>query len=258
MSRPPPLLPAMRRSLRKAGLIWIICSLCILIEAALQLGDAGLIPLPRLRSTIYEYAGFWPGLMGPWTPNYPLQPYTMFVSYAFLHGGLLHLVFNMLTLVSLGLAVIERVGQRGFAILFTAAVLGGAFGYGLLTNAPNPMVGASGGLFGLAGGILAWNYIDRFAAARRLWPVVQAILGLVALNVILWWLMDGHLAWETHLGGFVAGWVAAMLIDPRSQKAPNSRDPAHDSPETATAPFPDPGEDGRKPLAAQESATKSR
>ena len=195
------------------------CALCILIEAILQAGDHGLLPWPRLRQTVYEYAGFWPGLLGPWQPNYPLQPWAMFLSHGFLHGGLLHLGFNMVTLVSLGRGVQDRVGQRGLAALLAASVLCGGLGYGLLTDGPNPMVGASGGIFGLAGGLLAWNYVDRFAAARGLWPVGRAVLLLLAMNVALWWLMGGLLAWQTHLGGFIGGWIAALLIDPSAREA---------------------------------------
>ena len=77
------------------------------------------------------------------------------------------------------------------------------------------MVGASGALFGLAGGLLAWAYIDRFSAAQTLWPVLRVMLFLIALNLAMYWALDGLLAWQTHLGGFLVGWVAALLIDPR-------------------------------------------
>lgn len=194
-----------------------LIALCVLVELALQLSDHGLLPFSRARQTAYEYAGFWPGLLTTWRPNYTAQPYTMFVTYAALHGGFMHLAVNMITLYSLGLVVMDRVGNRGFVLLYAAAILGGALCFGLLAKTIQPMVGASGGLFGLLGGILAWNYVDRFTAARRLWPVWRVILGLVALNLVMWWAMDGHLAWQTHLGGFVAGWVAALLIDPRGQ-----------------------------------------
>ena len=197
--------------------IGLVIAACTLVEGALILGDFGMLGLPRLRQTAYEYAGFWPGLLGGWTPNYGTQPYAMFLSYAFLHTDIKHFVFNMITLYSLGGAVWDRVGTRGFLILYVAAILGGGLGFGLLADTLRPMVGASGGLFGLAGGLLAWNYVDRFTESRQLWPIVWIILGLLFLNLALWWLMDGLLAWETHLGGFVFGWIAALLIDPRSQ-----------------------------------------
>lgn len=208
---PPSLLPLY-------GLIGI----CVLIEGALQLSDLGLLPADRLRQTAYENAGFWPGLLGNWRPNYAVQPYLMFLTYALLHSGFLHLCVNMMTLYSLGRAVLERVGLWGFGALYLASTLGGALCFGVLARTTQPMVGASGALFGLLGGILAWNYVDRFTARRRLWPVGRVVLGLVALNLVLWWAMDGLLAWQTHLGGFAAGWVAALIIDPRSKAEPPS------------------------------------
>lgn len=196
----------------------ILVMICVAIEGILFLGDYDLLPLPRLRATAYEYAGFWPGLLQDWRPNYTAQPYAMFVTYAFLHGGFIHLTVNMITLVSLSRAVCDRVGSWGFATVYSGAVLGGALGFGLLANTHQPMVGASGGLFGLVGGLLAWNYIDRFTQARRLWPVARAVLLLVALNLVLWWAMEGVLAWQTHLGGFLGGWVMALLVNPKAQE----------------------------------------
>lgn len=204
------------RSGQRWGL-YLLIGLCVLIEATLFLGDLGELAVVRLRSTAYEYAGFWPGLLGSWTPNYALQPYAMFVTYAFFHSGPIHLIVNMLTLYSLGTVVLDRVGQRGFFLVYTAAVLGGALGFGLLAETLRPMVGASGGLFGLAGAVLAWNYVDRYSASERLWPVARAVAALLVLNLVMWWVMDGLLAWQTHLGGFITGWVAALLVDPRSQ-----------------------------------------
>lgn len=197
------------------GSVLSLIGLCLLVEAVLRLGELGLFGVPRFRALVYEFGGFWPGLLSTWRPNYPLQPTTMFLTYAFLHAGLWHLVLNMVTLWSLAGPVVARVGQMKFLILYALAILGGAVGYALLADGYRPMVGASGALFGLAGAILAWDYVDRFALRERLWPVARAALLLVALNVALYYAMGGVLAWETHLGGFVAGWVAALLIDPR-------------------------------------------
>jgi len=196
-----------------------LIGICAAIELSLQLGDWGLIATTRLRQTVYEYAGFWPGLLDNWRPNFEGQPWSMFFTYSFVHGGLAHLVVNMITLWSLAPAVIKRVRGRGFVILYAAAVVGGAIGYALLNPGVRPMVGASGALFGLAGGLLAWAYVDRFTAQQGLWPIAQAIVLLIALNLVLWWAMGGQLAWETHLGGFVTGWLFATVIDPRPRSS---------------------------------------
>ena len=202
-----------------AAVLWGLIALCSLIELALSLSDQGLAGQVRLRQLAYDYGGFWPGLLRNWRPNYPAQPWTMFLSYGFLHGGPAHLVVNMITLWSLGRAVLLRVGTRGFAVLYLATILGGALGFALLAPGLQPMVGASGALFGLVGGLLAWTYVDRFTHDEGLWPVLRAVLILALLNLVLWWTMDGQLAWETHLGGFVTGWVTALLIDPRAREA---------------------------------------
>lgn len=196
-----------------SGALWGLIGLCVAVELSLLLGD--LLGTVRLRQTAYEQAGFWPGLLRGWTPNYAVQPVVMFLSYGFLHGGPVHLVVNMVTLWSLGQGVSGRVGGRGFVALYGLSIVGGALGYAALAQTAQPMVGASGALFGLAGGLLAWAYIDRFTADQTLWPVLRVVLFLIALNVAMYWAMDGHLAWQTHLGGFVTGWIAAILIDPR-------------------------------------------
>ena len=215
------------RKTRTFWLIWCLILICAGIETVLLLADANILDILRLRFTTYEYVGFWPGLLHSWQPNYAAQPYTMFLSYSFVHSGPIHMLVNMVTLYSVGRVVCTRVGSAGFVLLYSSAVLGGGLAFGFLAEGTRPMVGASGGLFGLVGGILAWNYVDRFTAAQNLWPVAQGVALLLALNLIMWWAMDGLLAWQTHLGGFVMGWVMALLIDPRSQPVANA---VHDNP----------------------------
>lgn len=194
-----------------------LIAVCTLIEFVLLMGDAGLFDVPRFRQVVYENFGFWAGLLDDWQPNYPLQPWTMFLTYGFLHAGIVHLSINMVTLYSLGRAVLSRVGAGKAALLYAGSLLGGATGFALLSDTFRPMVGASGALFGLAGAILAWEYVDRFAVSDRLWPVARAVLFLAILNVVLYFAMDRLLAWETHLGGFIAGWIIALLVDPRGR-----------------------------------------
>lgn len=208
----------MRMPSLSRGHIWLIglIAVCTVIELALSLSDLGVGPV-RLRRQVYDFGGFWPGLLQDWTPNFPLQPYAMFASYGFLHAGIAHMAMNMMTLWALGTLVLGRVGLRGFALVYGLSILGGAAGYGLLAPDLSPMVGASGALFGLAGAVLAWTYVDRFTAQQTLWPVAQITLLLVAMNLVMWWSTGGNLAWQTHLGGFITGWIIAVLVDPRAR-----------------------------------------
>lgn len=191
--------------------------LCVLIptvavELCLIASDQGWLGIPRLRSLAYQYGAFWAGLLDNWRPNYQGQPVAMFVTYSFLHADLKHLLGNMVTLVFLAGLVMPWLGRRGFLLLYAVSAIGGAIAFALIGGITVPMVGASGALFGLAG---AWKWDDwqnRRETGRSLLPVFRDLLLLVALNVLIWWLQNGALAWEAHLGGFVSGWLLAPHV----------------------------------------------
>ncbi|WP_116132943.1 rhomboid family intramembrane serine protease [Tropicimonas sp. IMCC34043] len=186
---------------------------CIAIEAALSLSDFGLLPWPRLRYVFYEYGAFWPGLLQNWRPAFPWQPWTMFLTYGFLHGGLLHLAFNMITLRSLGRVVIARIGALGFVAIYVTSMICGAGVYGMLAADNVPMVGASGALFGLAGALVGWAWTaqsDTMASIRATWQLIAFLIGI---NLVMYFSFSTGVAWQTHLGGFVVGWAVALLLD---------------------------------------------
>lgn len=191
-----------------------IIAICVLIELSLQAADYGLIGPSYLRGLAYQNGAFWSGLLRDWRPNFAVQPVTMFATYAFLHAGIVHLIVNMITLWSLGLAMVDRIGAWRFAVIYVVSAIGGGAGFGLLSQAAAPMVGASGALFGLAGAWLAWEYLARHAQGLSRLPVLWSVVWLTLFNVILWWLTNGQLAWETHLGGAVAGAVAGVVLRP--------------------------------------------
>lgn len=198
--------------------VLLIC-LCTGTEFFLIASEQGWFGLRSWRRFAYDYGAFWPGLLGSWPSNYAAQPWVMFLTYGVLHSGINHLVANMVILWFLSGLVLNRVGARGFLLVYLGAQIGGGLAFAGLAAVFPPMVGASGALFGLAGAILAWNYVDRFTYDKGLWPVVSIAFLLVILNVVQWWAMQGQLAWETHLGGFVAGWIMALLVDPRARDA---------------------------------------
>lgn len=190
--------------------LWVL-ALCGLVELTLTLADFRIVvEIFRLRQTAFEFAGFWPGLLRDWAPNYLGQPVLMFLTYSFLHVGPSHFLSNMASLIYLDIVGMQHFGTRRYAAIYVASIFGGAVGYGLLARGLVPMVGASGAIFGLAGAIVAWDYLDRRRDMASLWPVLAMIGYLAGLNLLLWYVMDGHLAWETHLGGAVAGGLCAV------------------------------------------------
>lgn len=186
-------------------------------ELLLSAADRGLVGSANWRPLAYQYGAFWVGLLHDWRPNYIGQPVAMFVTYAFLHGGFAHLAGNMLALVGLGTATLRRTGSGRFAIIYLVSAVGGGLGFGLLSTSVQPMVGASGALFGLAGALTCWEWLDRRATRQPLRPVFYTIAAYMALNLVLWALLAGQLAWETHLGGFIAGGAAVALLERRKR-----------------------------------------
>jgi membrane associated rhomboid family serine protease len=201
------------------GLIVLFCA----VEAVLEGADLRLWGTVRWRSLAYQNAGFWAGLLWGWKPNYPAQPAVMFLSYSFLHAGLWHLAGNMATLAVLGGMIRDRIRTPGFLALWTLSALGGGLAFGLISRSAQPMVGTSGALFGLVGALLAWEAQNLRAAGQSLWPVAGWVLGLVVLNLAFWWLQNGALAWETHLGGFLAGGIWGLLDRPQPPRLEKMR-----------------------------------
>lgn len=188
--------------------------LCIAIEAVLEAADARLIGSAHWRPWAYQNGAFWAGLLGNWRPNYAVQPVTMFFSYAFLHGGFWHLAGNIAALWSLLRAIGPRLGAGRFVVLWLITSAGGGAAFAWLASGPAPMVGASGALFGLAGAWMTWEAMRRRRAGQSLWPLVRTLAILVALHPLLWLAQAGMLAWQTHLGGFLAGAATAWAMGP--------------------------------------------
>lgn len=137
----------------------------------------------------------------------------------FAHGGLVHLAFNGVALLALGPAVMDRLGPlsprslAAFLMLFFASGLVG-LGLWLALSDTVPMLGASGAIFGLLGFILRQPdpFGDRIALvshdmARAFWTLLKLHIPLLVVFAIPLLLGSSAfgLAWEAHLGGFIAG-----------------------------------------------------
>jgi rhomboid protease GluP len=197
------------------GAILTVAGLVAFPELILQGADLQIWGNTLWRTLSYQYGAFWAGLLHGWTPNYAAQPATMFLTHAVLHSGFGHMVGNVLGILTLGALAIGRLGRGWFLAICLLAVLSGALVFGLLTRSPQPMVGASGLVFGLAG-IWAWGLADDRRRAgqgwgRALWSVFAVTAALAMFNLIGFVILQGILAWETHLGGYLAGLLAAVL-----------------------------------------------
>ncbi len=120
---------------------------------------------------------------------------------AFLHAGLLHLVFNMLALWWFGRILEGYLGHWRFFGLYIASALAGSAG-ALLLSPDTPTVGASGAVFGIFGAALV---VER----QHIRIFGGAALPIVVLNLVFTFTF-GNISIGGHLGGLVGGAVVML------------------------------------------------
>lgn len=127
-----------------------------------------------------------------------------YLSYAFVHGNLIHIGFNLWVMFDLGRLYERRRGWSDLIVAFVAGTAGGA----LLTSwmqagQPLILVGASGGILGIAGALLADALTSRRAADRVL---LRSLLQWMALLMLFSFAVPGVSLWG-HVGGVAGGLV---------------------------------------------------
>lgn len=129
----------------------------------------------------------------------------------YLHGGVLHILFNMMWIRNLGPAASEVYGPARTFVLFNAAGAAGFLVSNLMTSMASPLafasptIGASGGIFGLLAALIVYG---RKRGGRALetqlwqWAILLFVFGFIMRGVNNW----------AHGAGFAGGWVAAHLM----------------------------------------------
>lgn len=200
-------------------------------RSAIILADYALIPA-RYSKTYLAANGLDPGTL--WDRAVP------FVSYIFLHANFTHLAINCIWLLPFGAITARRFGALSFFAFFLLCGVAGALLYlAFHWGSPEPVVGASGAISGLMGaGFRMLPMPGEFApeneasadgtysppAQRKLAPIFsRRILEWsalwIAINVVAgvtgWGTGPGVqlVAWQTHIGGYIAGLVLAGPFD---------------------------------------------
>jgi membrane associated rhomboid family serine protease len=126
----------------------------------------------------------------------------------FVHLSLVHILFNMWSLWVLGRLLEEMLGRVRFVALYAISLLGASTVSYLFASPEGRAAGASGAVFGLAGGLIV-------VAKRMNWKL-QWLVGMIGLNLLLP-LVVSNIDWHAHVGGLVTGMVttAAFVYSPR-------------------------------------------
>jgi rhomboid protease GluP len=135
------------------------------------------------------------------------------VTSMFVHGGIIHLGFNMYALLMAGRLVERIYGHAGYAILYLFAGVAGSTASAFV----NPMVasvGASGAVFGVFGALLAFLVRRRsLIAPEVVRPMRRSVITVVLLNVALGFTVPG-IDNAAHLGGLAGGFMAGLALAP--------------------------------------------
>jgi membrane associated rhomboid family serine protease len=174
-----------------------------------------------------------------------------FVTYSLLHANLSHIGFNVLWLLPFGSALARRFGAIRFFLFMAVTAAAGALAH-LVTHehAVAPMIGASASVSGtmaaairfafVRGSFLSFNRGDADAAAKvpalslmralrngrvlgflGIWFAVNIIFGVGSLAIGA---EGASVAWQAHIGGFLAGLLLFSLFDPVRRAATYAAD----------------------------------
>ena len=137
------------------------------------------------------------------------------ITSAFLHGGLLHIAFNMLALWWLGSPVEIALGRARYLGLYLVSGLAGAAG-ALIADPNSVTVGASGAIFGLLGAGLILEYQATGSLAGN-------YLMLIVINLAISFSPGLNISYGGHIGGLIGGIVTTLAFTharrPRAQFA---------------------------------------
>jgi membrane associated rhomboid family serine protease len=156
-----------------------------------------------------------------------ISAFTSPLTYAFLHGSIAHLAINMIWLAAFGSPLANRMGTLRFLMFWAfTSIAAVALHYVLHMLDQAPLIGASGAISGMMGAAARFGFrIDRshgraaFAGAPlpivdclrsravvtflAIWMVVNLVTGLIGFAPGV----EDQIAWEAHIGGFLAGFL---------------------------------------------------
>ena len=139
------------------------------------------------------------------------------LSAIFLHADLTHLLGNMLVLMVFGKAIVDKIGNVLYLVLFVAMGIMGNVTYGLF-NA-QPAIGASGAISGvLAMSLMLMPFVEIKTIVWILPPIVMDISAFWIAGI--WFIFDltnlsksdSAIAYHAHIGGFIAGLIISVVL----------------------------------------------
>lgn len=137
------------------------------------------------------------------TFTYGLSQFYRFITNGFVHGGFMHLFFNLFSLMVLGPLIEKKYGSLKYSIILFGSIICGSLCEGCLSS-NSLCLGLSGGLYGLM--VVYILSIFEFNKGR----LSPSIIYLIFINLLINFMPN--VAWQTHLGGAIFGVVSYYMF----------------------------------------------
>jgi len=186
---------------------------------------------PRQDALLYQFAL----IPANFVANINIANITDIFTSMFMHGGVAHLVGNMLYLWIFGDNVEDRFGHIGYLVFYLFGGVAASLTH-VITN-PNsqiPTVGASGAIAAVLGAYLVMYPRSRVATFIPLGFFLRLTMVPASIVLGLWFVMQlfsgfvslggpdvGGVAFWAHIGGFVAGAIVALLLGMKARQTDN-------------------------------------
>ena len=140
-----------------------------------------------------------------------IEPWRMITSgFAHSESNPLHVLLNMYSLYVFGSLLEPMLGRLKFLSIWLISIFGASVAVMYLNTPDTWVLGASGGVFGLMAAY--------FVVLRSIGQNSQALMGLIAINLVFGFFMPG-VSWQAHLGGLLAGGaMTAVYASTRGSK----------------------------------------
>ncbi|MAV64885.1 MAG: hypothetical protein CMG00_06825 [Candidatus Marinimicrobia bacterium] len=142
--------------------------------------------------------------------------YYRFLTANYLHGSLMHIMFNMMALYNLGELVESLIGRFRFFIIYTISGIGGALLSSIMNILLRPTeivysVGASGAVFGVAGSLVVLALYRKNKGMDLFYRInYQPLVFMLFLNLLMGQMVSRIDNWG-HIGGLLVGCLIAYI-----------------------------------------------
>ncbi|MDF1661645.1 MAG: rhomboid family intramembrane serine protease [Planctomycetota bacterium] len=148
-----------------------------------------------------------------WGPASTSGEFYRLLTAAFVHIGIIHILFNMACLFDLGMVTEKIYGSRSFLLLYIVSALGGSVA-SMIVQPAIVSAGASGAVFGTAGALLAFFIRNKNDLPPGLFSrQVKNMGGFVLYNLIFGFSVAG-IDNAAHIGGLATGFFGGFLLCP--------------------------------------------